>query len=74
MNPNTFESPRGRRLEAPAGIGAICEQASQGTMPRHPAMAGRKPNRKMAFFSEWSWINIAFAYHKRLERLLGTDT
>jgi hypothetical protein len=23
---------------------------SQGRMPRHPVTAGRKPNRKMAFF------------------------
>jgi hypothetical protein len=41
---------------------------------RNTAAAGGKPNRKMAIFSKWSSINIAFVYHKRLERLLGADT
>ena len=31
-----------------------CGQASQGTTLRHPAMAVRRPNRKMAFFLKWS--------------------
>jgi hypothetical protein len=29
-------------------VGCKSGQASQGTVPRHPATAGRKPKRKMA--------------------------
>ena len=71
-------------LEAPNLPGLQARTVSHGgwqksfwlfrTTPRHPATAGRTSNQKMAIFSKWSSINIAFVYHKRPERLLGADT
>ena len=43
-------------------VGCEWGQASQGTRLRHPATAGRTPNRKIAFFSTIANVKISLEY------------
>jgi hypothetical protein len=50
-------------------VGCKCGQASQGTVLRHPALAGRKPNRKMAILA----LQIGCQYPMVIYRRVSCD-